>query len=129
MRHILADLRYAARTLKGAPLFTVLAAASIALGIGANTTIFTLLDQIVLRPLPVERPYELVQLEIDGMFNGNGWGDGSELAYPMYRDFQAHNSVFTGMASPRRCDGRNSPCLSLSRSTRRRWSPRVCALS
>ena len=56
MGHILADLRYAARTLKAAPLFTFLAAASIALGLGANTTIFTLLDQIVLRALPVERP-------------------------------------------------------------------------
>ena len=97
MRHLLADIRYATRTLKGAPLFTVLAVASIALGIGANTTIFTLLDQIVLRPLPVERPDELVQLEIDGSFNGNTWGDGSELSYPMYRDIQAHNSVFAGM--------------------------------
>jgi putative ABC transport system permease protein len=97
MRHILADFRYAIRTLKGAPLFTALAAVSIALGIGANTTIFTLLDQIVLRPLPVERPDELVQLEIDGTFNGNSWGDGSELSYPMYRDIQTHNTVFAGM--------------------------------
>ena len=97
MRHILPDVRYAFRALKSAPLFTALAAASIALGIGANTTIFTLLDQIVLRPLPVERPDELVQLEIDGTFNGNSWGDGSELSYPMYRDIQAHNTVFTGM--------------------------------
>src|SRR4029450_365553 len=97
MRHILPDFRYAFRALKSAPLFTALAAVSIALGIGANTTIFTLLDQIVLRPRPVERPAELVQLEIEGMFNGNSMGDGSELSYPMYRDIQAHNTVFAGM--------------------------------
>jgi predicted permease len=97
MRHAIADVRYAFRTLRKSPLFTVLAAASIALGIGANTTIFTLLDQIVLRPLPIERPDELVQVSIDGSFVGNSWGDGTELSYPMYRDLQAHNAVFTGM--------------------------------
>ncbi len=97
MRHALADARYALRTLWKSPLFTMLAAASIGLGIGANTTIFTLLDQIVLRPLPVERPDELVQVSIDGSFVGNSWGDGTELSYPMYRDLQAHNAVFTGM--------------------------------
>jgi len=97
MRQIFTDLRYAGRTLWKSPLFTTLATVSIALGVGANTTIFTLLDQIVLRPLPVERPEELVQLRIDGEFDGNTWGDGSELSYPMYLDLRDHNQVFSGV--------------------------------
>jgi hypothetical protein len=75
-----ADVRYACRTLRKAPLFTILTALSVALGIGANATIFTLLDQIVLRPLPIDRPDELVQLRIDGEFNGNTWGDETEIS-------------------------------------------------
>ena len=59
MTHLLSDFRYAIRSLRKAPLFTVLATTSIALGIGANVTIFTLLDQVVLRPLPVPRPDQL----------------------------------------------------------------------
>ena len=62
MTHLLADLRLAARSLARAPLFTLVAVVSIALGIGANTAVFTLLDQVALRPLPVERPAELVQI-------------------------------------------------------------------
>jgi predicted permease len=99
MRQIFSDVRYALRTLRAAPLFTVLTGASIALGIGANTTIFTLLDQIVLRPLPIERPDQLVQLRIDGEFDGNTWGDGSELSYPMYIDLRDHNAVFSGVCA------------------------------
>ena len=97
MARIFTDIRHAVRALRKAPLFTVLSAASIALGIGANTTIFTLLDQIVLRPLPIERPGELVQLTIDGQFAGNTWGDSSELSFPMYADLRDHNNVFAGM--------------------------------
>jgi predicted permease len=97
MTSILSDARHALRVLWKSPAFTGVAVASIALGIGANTSIFMLLDQIVLRPLPIERPQELVQLRIDGTFNGNSWGDGTEIAYPMFRDFESHNSVFTGL--------------------------------
>jgi predicted permease len=96
MTHLLSDIRYAIRSLRKAPLFTVLATTSIALGIGANVTIFTLLDQVVLRPLPVPRPDQLVQLKMDGSFQGNTWGDGSELSYPMYEDLRDHNRVFSG---------------------------------
>jgi predicted permease len=92
-----ADVRYACRTLRKAPLFTTLTVLSVGLGIGANAIIFSLLDQIVLRPLPIERPDELVQLQIDGEFNGNTWGDGTEISYPMYRDLRDHNRVFSGL--------------------------------
>jgi predicted permease len=97
MTNLISDFRIAVRTLWKAPLFTTLTVVSLALGIGANTTIFTLLDQVVLRKLPVDRPDELVQLTIDGAFNGNSWGDGSELSYPMYLEFRDQNAVFSGI--------------------------------
>ena len=99
MRRVIADVRFALRTLRRAPLFTTLAALSIALGIGANTAIFTLLDQVVLRPLPIPAPDQLVQLQIDGTFSGNTWGDGSELSYPMYQDIRDRNAVFSGVCA------------------------------
>jgi predicted permease len=98
MTHILDDLRYAARSLRKAPLFTTVAVLSIAFGIAANTAVFTLLDQVVLRTLPVKRPGELVQLHAQGTESfGGGMGDGSELSYAMYRDLADQNSVFSGM--------------------------------
>ena len=97
MTNLISDFRHAVRTLRKAPLFTALTVISLALGIGANTTIFTLLDQVVLRTLPVERPDELVQVRIDGPFNGDSWGDGTEISYPMYLEFRDRNTVFTGM--------------------------------
>ena len=60
------DLRYAARTLWKSPLFTAVAVLSLALGIGANTAIFTLLDQVILRLLPVKDPKALVLLTSRG---------------------------------------------------------------
>jgi hypothetical protein len=99
MGHLASHIRYALRSLVGAPLFTALAVTSIALGIGANTAIFTLVDQILLRPLPVQSPHELALVRIEGSFNGSTWGDGSELSYPMYQDIRDHNDVFAGMFS------------------------------
>ena len=97
MTHFTRDIRRAVRTLRKSPLFTVLAITSLAIGIGANTAIFTLLDQILLRSLPVHRPHELVQLRIEGSFLGNTWGNGTEISYPMYLDFRDNNEVFSGM--------------------------------
>lgn len=59
------DLRYAVRALRAAPAFTAVAIASLAIGIGANTAIFSLINSIVLRPLPVSRPEEIVSLVLD----------------------------------------------------------------
>ena len=63
MAAFLSDLRHSLRMLQKSPLFTTVAIASLALGLGANTAIFTVLDQVLLRPLPVKNPRELVLIE------------------------------------------------------------------
>src|ERR1700681_4791437 len=90
------DVRYGARTLSKSPLFTAVAILSLALGIGANTAIFTLLDQVILRLLPVKNPRELVLLTSRGEHYGSNRG-GNALSYPMYADLRDHNSAFSGM--------------------------------
>jgi predicted permease len=97
MGHVLSDLRYALRSLRKTPVVTAVAVLSIALGIGANTAVFTLVDQVLLRLLPVRQPEELVVVTAEGTQYGNGWGDGNELSYPRYADLRDHNQVFTGM--------------------------------
>jgi len=90
------DFKYALRTLRRSPGFVAVAALTLALGIGANTAIFSLLDQILLRLLPVKNPQQLVLLTMRGRHYGNNWG-GNAISHPMFRDFQAHNEVFSGM--------------------------------
>jgi predicted permease len=87
MPHLLRDLRYACRGLLRAPLFTIVSVVSIALGIGANTAIFTLVDQVLLRQLPVSKPEQLVLLTQRGPHNGNNRG-GNATSFPMYEDFR-----------------------------------------
>jgi putative ABC transport system permease protein len=96
MGDMVRDVRYAARVLAKNPVFAVVAVLTLALGIGANTAIFTLLDQVLLRLLPVKDPQQLALLTMRGQHYGNNWG-GNAISYPMYRDFQDHNEVFTGM--------------------------------
>lgn len=90
------DIRYAGRTFAKNPGFASIAVLTLALGIGANTAIFTLLDQILLRLLPVQNPQQLVLLTMSGKHYGNNWG-GNAISHPMFRDFQQHNEVFSGM--------------------------------
>ena len=93
---LVGDIRYAARVLAKNPVFAAVAVLTLALGIGANTAIFTLLDQVLLRLLPVKDPQQLVLLTMRGQHYGSNWG-GNAISYPMYRDFQNHNEVFSGM--------------------------------
>ena len=88
MPHLVRDLRYACRGLVRAPLFTAVAVVSIAVGIGANTAIFTLVDQVLLRQLPVREPEQLVLLTQLGPHQGNNRG-GNSTSFPMYEDFRA----------------------------------------
>src|ERR1041385_1295706 len=100
MHSLWPDLRYSFRSFKKAPVFTAVAAFSLALGIGANTAIFTLLDQVLLRLLPVKDPQQLTLLTMRGHHYGSNWG-GNMISYPMFRDFQDHNEVFSGMFARR----------------------------
>src|SRR6266850_2529004 len=93
---VLRDLQYSLRMLARTPGFTAIAVLTLALGIGANTAIFTLLDQVLLRLLPVKDPQQLVLLSMRGRHYGSNWG-GNAISHPMYRDFQAHNEVFSEM--------------------------------
>ncbi|MBA2302101.1 MAG: ABC transporter permease [Acidobacteria bacterium] len=83
----LADLRLALRGLRRSPLFATVAILSLALGIGANTAIFTLIDQILLRKLPVAAPEELVMLHQQGSNMGSNMGARMH-SYPLYQDLQ-----------------------------------------
>src|SRR3954462_2017316 len=89
MSTILSDLRYAVRGLRRSPLFATVAILSLALGIGANTAIFTLIDQILLRKLPVSHPETLVMLYQSRDTNNMGSNMGSRMnSYPLYQDLQ-----------------------------------------
>jgi predicted permease len=81
------DLRLALRGLGRSPLFAAVAILSLALGIGANTAIFTLIDQILLRQLPVRDPDNLVMLYQQGPHPGNNMGL-RQQSYPIYREYQ-----------------------------------------
>ena len=93
---LMTEVRLALRGWRRAPIFTVVAILSIALGIGATTAIFTLVDQVLLRPLPVRNPHELVQVTARAVY-GENWGDGTEISFPMYKDLRDNNQVFSGM--------------------------------
>jgi putative ABC transport system permease protein len=83
----LSDLRLAVRGLRRNPLFAAVAILSLALGIGANTAIFTLIDQILLRKLPVKEPDQLVMLYQQGIHMGSNSGTRMH-SYPLYQDLQ-----------------------------------------
>ena len=87
MTTTMSDVRLAIRSLGRSPLFATVAILSLALGIGANTAIFTLIDQIVLRKLPVTHPEQLVMLYQQGAHNGSNMGPRMH-SYPIYQDFQ-----------------------------------------
>ena len=87
------DVRYGIRQLRRAPLFTTVAVLSLALGIGANAAIFTLLDQLVLRLLPVHEPKRLVMIWPTPPHFGSSIG-GRTASYPMYQDLQSSAEAF-----------------------------------
>jgi predicted permease len=108
------DLKYTFRMLARTPGFTAIAVLTLALGIGANTAIFTLLDQVLLRLLPVKNPQQLVLLTMRGRHYGSNWG-GNAISHPMFRDFREHNEVFSDMF----CRFPNSASLSFGQQAER----------
>jgi predicted permease len=94
------DFRLAVRGLLRSPLFATVAILSLALGIGANTAIFTLIDQILLRKLPVVNPEELVMLFQEGPHSGSNMGLRMH-SYPMYQEFQKRAEPFSEVIARR----------------------------
>jgi predicted permease len=90
------DIRYGIRTLLRSPGFCLVAVTTLALGIGANTAMFSLLDQIVLRLLPVKQPERLVMITERGNFYGDSYG-ANTLSWPMFEDLRDNNRVFSGI--------------------------------
>jgi predicted permease len=99
MLAFLSELRHSLRMLKKNPLFAAVAIASLALGLGANTAIFSMLDQAILRPLPVKNPQELVLLTDPGPNRGSFNGDNSDRLFSRleYLDFRNRSQVFAGL--------------------------------
>ncbi len=94
MARWLLDLRFALRNLARSPLFAAVAVLSLALGIGANTAIFTLIDQLMLRLLPVHNPQQLAMIWTTGPHIGSNTGNRA-ASYPMYQDFQQKARAFS----------------------------------
>jgi predicted permease len=91
------DVKHAVRGLLRDRAFTIVALLSIALGAGANSAIFSLVDQALFRRLPVREPQRLALLNWKGTFIGRGWGSGNLQSYPFFRDVNAENQVFDGV--------------------------------
>src|SRR5579864_6355078 len=101
METLVQDLRFGLRALLKTPAFTALAVLTLALGIGANTAIFTLVNALLLKMLPVARPGELVILGDPTAANerANGTPQLEVLSYPLYRELRDRNSVFSGLCA------------------------------
>jgi predicted permease len=106
MRTLMQDLRFALRQLRRSPGFTAVAVVSLALGIGANSAIFSLFEQTLIRSLRVHDPGALVSLVGPGPKGGSvstGQAGGMDMifSYPMFRDLEAAQEPFTGIAAHR----------------------------
>ena len=102
MKSLIQNLRFSLRQIRRAPGFMITAVLTLALGVGANTAIFSLLDQALLRSLPVRDPERLVVLSATGTaWNGHssnhGGGVEKSFSYPMYRDLRDRGAAFDGL--------------------------------
>jgi putative ABC transport system permease protein len=96
------DLRFALRQMRRSPGFVATAVLTLALGVGANTAVYSLLDQALLRSLPVSKPEQLVVLSVPGKAwsghsSDHGAGEEKSFSYPMYRDLRDQAKVFDGL--------------------------------
>src|SRR5258705_3310017 len=102
MQSLMQDLRFSLRQIRRSPGFMVTAVLTLALGVGANTAIFSLLDQALLRSLPVRAPEQLVILSNTGKAwaghtSNRGAGVEKSFSYPMYRDLRDRGTAFDGL--------------------------------
>lgn len=100
METLFQDIRYAFRMLLKSPAFTSVAVLTLALGIGANTAIFTLVNALLLKMLPVRSPQELVIVGDPTVANQRSTGTPQTdvVSYPLYKELRDHNSVFSGLS-------------------------------
>jgi putative ABC transport system permease protein len=103
MNTLLQDIRYATRMLAKSPGFTAIAVLTLALGIGANTAIFSMINSVLLEPLPFKNPAQLVSLRETESAPGNFPLDGQD-----YLDWQAQNKTFSSMSLYSYSEGRNA---------------------
>jgi predicted permease len=92
------DLCYGLRVLRKSPGFTVVAVLTLALGIGVNTAIFSVINAAVLRMLPVRNPKQLVQVGFRGKHSGESFV-GESFSYPLFKELRQHNQVFTDISA------------------------------
>ena len=95
------EIRLTVRSLARTPLYTLTAILSLALGIGATTAIFSMMDRVLLRTLPVKEPDRLAFLYHPGPTQGSSSTSeqgGPAFSYPMFREMQAQQTAFTGLA-------------------------------
>jgi predicted permease len=97
MSNLLNDIKYAFRQLRQRPTFSIVVILILALGIGANTAVFNLVHAVLLHPIPVDKPQELVLLTPEGFFPGGTIRSYSSHSYPMYEFLKEHNEVFSGL--------------------------------
>ncbi len=98
LENLARDLRYGLRQLRRNPGFTVVAVLTLALGIGANTAIFSVIDAVMLRMLPVHEPERLVQVGFQGKHSGESFV-GESFSYPVFKKLLQYNSVFTDVSA------------------------------
>ena len=121
MSGLASDFRFALRGLVRNPLFTGVAMLSLALGTGANTAIFTLMDQLMLRQLPVKHPEQLVMFYQQGNHNGSNMGYRMH-SYPMYEDFRQKAQPFSEVLCRRLMDASVAIDNAFVYSDRRDWA-------
>ncbi|HLW53404.1 MAG TPA: ABC transporter permease [Candidatus Angelobacter sp.] len=95
MMNLLQDLRYAARMMRKTPVFTLIAIATLALGIGANTALFSVIDAVLIRPLPFHDPGRLMDLR---SFDLTDKIQGGETSYPAFLDWRDQSHSFEAMS-------------------------------
>ena len=97
LRDFVYDLRFSARSFLRNPSFTATAVLSLALGIGATTALYSLVDQVVLHALPVDHPERLVLIDWNGEQMAETFGSGNLMSYPICRDLQQQKQFFDGV--------------------------------
>lgn len=93
------DLRYSGRSLRKTPLFVIFVVLTLGLGIGANTTVFTVINTLILNPLPIQNPATLAALATAEAKSRSKSSILLPVSYPNFKDYEARNEVFDSLAA------------------------------